>query len=205
MAEGGYEIVCNGCRASVSSLAERCPDCGSRLLGAPEPSPMITMSAASHPQAAGSSGLASALTLPVTRVGPSSLYKAAAMDFAGFWIRLLAYVIDVVVLFILLVLADLAIRLAVDPVAFVLAIATLLYFPAMESSRGQGTVGKRVCGLIVTDSHMRRISFARALGRLGARVIVSALTFGIGYLMVAFTDRKRGLHDMLAGTLVLHR
>jgi uncharacterized RDD family membrane protein YckC len=52
---------------------------------------------------------------------------------------------------------------------------------------------------------MRRISFARALGRLGARVIVSALTFGIGYLMVAFTDRKRGLHDMLAGTLVPHR
>ena len=42
---------------------------------------------------------------------------------------------------------------------------------------------------------------ARAAGRYLAK-IMSALTLGIGYLMVAFTNRKRGLHDMIAGTLV---
>ena len=34
-------------------------------------------------------------------------------------------------------------------------------------------------------------------------MIVSGLIFGIGFLMVAFTEKKQGLHDMMAGTLVL--
>jgi uncharacterized RDD family membrane protein YckC len=36
------------------------------------------------------------------------------------------------------------------------------------------------------------------------RLIVAA-TFSLGYLLVAFTDRKRGLHDFIAGTLVVRR
>jgi uncharacterized RDD family membrane protein YckC len=34
---------------------------------------------------------------------------------------------------------------------------------------------------------------------------LSAMALGVGFLMVAFTDRKRGLHDMIAGTLVVRR
>jgi len=49
-----------------------------------------------------------------------------------------------------------------------------------------------------------RISFGRATGRFFARII-SGLTLGIGYLMVAFTEKKQALHDMIAGTLVLRR
>ena len=44
----------------------------------------------------------------------------------------------------------------------------------------------------------RRIGFGRAVGRELAK-IVSALTFLIGYLMAAFTERKQALHDMIAG------
>jgi uncharacterized RDD family membrane protein YckC len=44
---------------------------------------------------------------------------------------------------------------------------------------------------------------ARALGRYFAK-IPSALILGIGFIMVAFTERKQGLHDMMAGTLVVH-
>ena len=57
-------------------------------------------------------------------------------------------------------------------------------------------------GLRVVDEQGQRISFARATGRFFAKFI-SALILMIGYLMVAFTDRKRGLHDIMAGTLVV--
>ena len=53
----------------------------------------------------------------------------------------------------------------------------------------------------VTDANGNRLPMARAAGRYLAKII-SALILGIGYLVVAFTDRKRGLHDMIAGTLV---
>lgn len=76
-----------------------------------------------------------------------------------------------------------------------------LYFALLESSSWQGTVGKKALGLCVTDLDGGRISFGRATGRYFAKFI-SAIIFGIGFLMVAFTDRKQGLHDMIASTLV---
>ena len=48
----------------------------------------------------------------------------------------------------------------------------------------------------------RKPPFARATGRHFAKYL-SALILGIGFLMAAFTDRKQGLHDMIADTLVL--
>lgn len=77
-----------------------------------------------------------------------------------------------------------------------------LYFSLMESSSSQGTVGKIVCGLRVTDTQGRRISFGRATGRYFAKIL-SALILLIGYLMVGWTRQKRGLHDFIAGTLVV--
>jgi uncharacterized RDD family membrane protein YckC len=77
-----------------------------------------------------------------------------------------------------------------------------LYSALMESSSWQATLGKRALGLRVTDEHGERMSFAHATGRYFSKLL-SAMTLGIGYLMVAFTDRKRGLHDMIANTLVV--
>ena len=84
------------------------------------------------------------------------------------------------------------------------AVAFLLYYPLMEGSSAQGTIGKLLCGLAVTDTFGRRISYRRAYGRVLGRILCS-FTFGLGYLLVAFTPRKQGLHDLVAGTLVLHR
>jgi uncharacterized RDD family membrane protein YckC len=72
----------------------------------------------------------------------------------------------------------------------------------MESSGSQATVGKMMCGLRVTDTQGQRISFGRATGRYFAKIL-SALTLFIGYLMVGWTRQKRGLHDFIAGTLVI--
>ena len=71
----------------------------------------------------------------------------------------------------------------------------------MESSSYQATIGKMICGLRVTDLNGNRISFERATGRYFAKFL-SVMFFGFGFIMAGFTERKQGLHDLLAGTLV---
>jgi uncharacterized RDD family membrane protein YckC len=77
-----------------------------------------------------------------------------------------------------------------------------LYFTLMESSPRQATLGKMVVGIIVTTCDGRRISFLRANGRYFGKLL-SALIFGIGFLMAGFTRKKQALHDMLADSLVI--
>jgi uncharacterized RDD family membrane protein YckC/Tfp pilus assembly protein PilE len=79
-----------------------------------------------------------------------------------------------------------------------------LYYAGLESSKHQATFGKRALGIKVTDDAGNRISFTNALGRWAAASL-SYLTCYIGFLMAAFTERKRALHDMVAGTLVVDR
>jgi uncharacterized RDD family membrane protein YckC/Tfp pilus assembly protein PilE len=83
-------------------------------------------------------------------------------------------------------------------------IASPLYFAGQESSAHQATLGKRALGIKVTDDNGQRLSFSHALGRWFATAL-SYLTFYIGFLMAAFTERKRALHDMVASTLVVDR
>ncbi len=79
--------------------------------------------------------------------------------------------------------------------------ASWLYEALMESSSYQATLGKMIFGMKVTDLYGNRISFGRATGRHFAKWL-SGMILCIGYIMVGFTERKQGLHDMLAGTLV---
>ncbi len=76
------------------------------------------------------------------------------------------------------------------------------YYVLMESSPMQGTIGKRLFGLRVTDLKGARISLRRAMGRYSARML-SATIWQMGFVMTAFTPKKQGLHDMVAGTLVV--
>lgn len=80
----------------------------------------------------------------------------------------------------------------------------LIYYAAMESSTRQATFGKAAVGLIVTDLNGNRISFGQATGRYLGK-IVSGLILGIGYIIIGFTDRKQGLHDIMAQTLVVRK
>ena len=82
-----------------------------------------------------------------------------------------------------------------------IVIVEWLYEASLTSSTWQGTVGKHLLGLRVTDLAGNPIDFARSTGRFFAKFL-SRLCFSIGYIMVAFTERKQGLHDILAGTLV---
>lgn len=143
------------------------------------------------------------------------------MEYAGFWRRVGAYIIDVIVISIIsgiiggifgigLGTSVAATGGSVDDVQSLgnslggligLAIG-IAYFCGMESSSLQATLGKKALGLVVTDDNGNRIGFGKALGRYLGKIL-SGLILGIGYLMVAFTDKKQGLHDKLAGTLVL--
>jgi uncharacterized RDD family membrane protein YckC len=78
-----------------------------------------------------------------------------------------------------------------------------LYDACLTSSSWQGTVGKRVLRLKVTDLAGNKISFARATGRFFAKLLFRIVLTSLVYLVVAFTERKQGLHDLVAGTLVM--
>jgi len=139
--------------------------------------------------------------------------KEQTMQYAGFWKRVAAFVIDFVIIAICSI-----------PVTFIfyayfsndepsvaerkvqgmgLAFAWL-YFALMESSVYQGTIGKMFLGIKVTDLNGNRIGFGRATGRHFGRLLSVLLIF-IGYIMVAFTQKKQGLHDIMAGCLVVNR
>ena len=133
---------------------------------------------------------------------------AADSSYGGFWIRLAAYIIDVIIVGIPIAI----LRFALNPsdassgrpiLVFVLTIVIdVAYFAGFWSSEFQATLGQKICGLrVVSASDFGKISFGRALGRFFA-MILSGLIFCIGFLMIAFTERKQGLHDMIAGTYV---
>ena len=125
--------------------------------------------------------------------------KATATQYAGFWNRAAAMIVDA-----LIVGALSGILTAVTVGVGVVAIFFLpwIYEAYMLSSDKQATVGKIMMGMLVTDLNGGRISFGRATGRHFAKWI-SLLMLGFGFLMAAFTDKKQALHDMIADTLVV--
>ena len=80
-------------------------------------------------------------------------------------------------------------------------IIVYFYFTLSETSVWQGTIGKRLLKIKVTDMQGKRISFKRATIRFLSKILSSQLL--IGYIMILFTTKKQGLHDLIAKTLVL--
>ncbi len=143
--------------------------------------------------------------------------------YGGFWIRLVARLIDgavvsvvLIPIFVLLMSGYFATHhsferdqppdagfFVLTALAAILAgLSIWLYEALMTSSSKQGTLGKMALGMKVTDLRGARISFARATGRFFAKIL-SGMILNIGYIMAGFTERKQALHDMIAGTLVL--
>lgn len=130
------------------------------------------------------------------------------MEYAGFWRRVAAALIDGILVGIVTgIVTAIAAEMSDDAqivAQIVLVVAAYAYYAGMESSAYQATVGKIALGIQVTDLNGNRISFLRALARNLAEIL-SALILLIGYIMVAFTEKKQGLHDMIAGTLVVKK
>ncbi len=149
---------------------------------------------------------------------------ATEYRYGGFWIRLVAYLIDGilnniigvivgVVLGIIVGLSSTSAATELTPsnvfmlriISFILSIfTTWLYFALFQSSKYMATPGKMLFGLIVVDKEYNRLSFAKATGRFFATLVSTIILF-IGFIMAAFTNKKRALHDMMAGTYVIYK
>jgi uncharacterized RDD family membrane protein YckC len=66
------------------------------------------------------------------------------------------------------------------------------------------TPGKMACRLKIVESEGGKVTYARAVGRHFAKYI-SMITLYIGFLMAAFDEQKRSLHDRICDTRVIRR
>ena len=189
-------LNCSQCGASLPEDAAFCASCG---------------------QPTQSSAVSGSASSPAWQTRPRVAY-------AGFWLRLAAYLIDNLLLGF--VLGNLLLRPLMgkpggipsnDPwfmftntspqvtaLLLLFLMGNWVYFAVLESSPWRATLGKKVLGLEVVDLAGNRVSFARASGRFFAKII-SSMTFLIGFVMAGFTAKKQALHDMLAGCLVLRK
>lgn len=133
--------------------------------------------------------------------------------YANFWRRLAAWWFDQLILTVIgyglaLVVVSYVLPSGVSwELIYITATCALLllnwlYHAAFESSSLQATLGKLAIELKVTTLSGDRIGFGRASGRYFAKIL-SALLFGIGFMMIAFTPRRQALHDLLTDCLVV--
>ena len=126
--------------------------------------------------------------------------KEFALEYAGFWVRLGAGVID---LLILGFIAGIIACFFPVPVIWVTSglVISVAYWLGFWVWRGQ-TPGKMALGIKVIRTDSSPVKWQCALCRfLG--YIVSVVTLFIGFIWVAFDGRKQGVHDKIADTYVV--
>jgi uncharacterized RDD family membrane protein YckC len=163
---------------------------------------------------------------------PKPTFTTMNTIYAGFWLRFVAWFIDVLLLGIIgwIIIAPILATVGLasnfsfsdfqntEDVAALIGVLSamiglswavnevikILYHSFMESSKYQGSVGKMALGLMVTDLQGQRLDFGKALVRNLCKLI-SNLTFTIGYIMAGFTEKQQALHDVIAGALVVKK
>ena len=210
-------MYCSKCGSEISATTAFCSTCGQAISGLVPAIP--SLSPVDPNQYA-----------PV--VSPSyGGEQYAGVAYAGFWLRFVAFLIDGVIsgfLFLILLIPlfiltgagaalgrigsgeDISDEVAAFVgIGFVLGFFVItvgvrwLYYALSESSSWQGTLGKKMLNLTVTDLSGQPISFARASGRYFAKFITNLIPLAIGYILAGFTEKKQAIHDMIAGCLVL--
>jgi len=118
--------------------------------------------------------------------------------YAGFWQRFLAGIIDSIILIVIEV-----ILIFIPIIGWILSLfVAWLYFAIQHSSTKQATFGMRALDIKITNENHGKIGFWRATGNFYLTVI-SALVVFIGFLMIAFTSRKQGFHNLISRTLCI--
>lgn len=122
---------------------------------------------------------------------------------AGFLRRLLALVIDAVILTLGLyfALSIFLFSLSTTEIAVIFSIMIIVYSVSMETASVQGTVGKILVKLKVADREGKRLSAGAGLMRLLWKV-VSGATLGMGALMMIGDEQRKTLHDLMSNTIV---
>src|SRR3984893_6439303 len=224
-------VYCSKCGSLVEDGGAFCPACGQPVQPSASPSsvlPVGASSAAAVPAGYGANAYPAASQAP-----PPVVYAQSTVQYAGFWLRVVAYLIDSIVLGVgfMVLFIPFAIMTGLTAVlgnihpgddprevgavlggTFFLGLFTVaclgflggwLYHAKMESSSWQATLGKKALNLRVTDIYGALISFARASGRHFAKLSTGLIPLGVGFMLAGLTERRQALHDMIAGCLVL--
>lgn len=131
---------------------------------------------------------------------------------AGFWIRVVAYLVDAVAIWVVALVVGLVVGLGApgsgDQAAANLAtglayLLSVVYFVYFWSGAGGGrTPGMRVFGLKVVRTDGPALTVTQAIIRM-VGMFVASLPLGLGLLWVAFDKDKQGWHDKIASTFVV--
>lgn len=163
--------------------------------------------------------LATPAATPTTHLEPPpvTVTQPRERERAGFWVRFVAFAIDLSLLCVfsaLLVLTgflifgmgglDSSLPLSLSLLSLCEAAtlaATAAYFTILHSEKGQ-TIGKNLLGLEVCTLDGEPLGYGQALIRFLAYGC-SWFFFGLGFLWIGMNPGKRGWHDLLAGTMVV--
>ena len=139
--------------------------------------------------------------------------SAAGFQYAGFWVRFAAVVIDTIILGVANTVLQFSLMPLMggrEPRAMLAAVGVLSLLGMVVHSLYEGlfvarlaaTPGKMALGLKVVRPDGSAVLFGRAYARYFAKIL-SALTLMIGYLMAATDPERRALHDRICDTRVI--
>jgi len=191
------------------------PVAGSPQAGSPGgPSPHSSAPGGAAATARGGTFSAASATM-------SPVQPLATVRYAGFWIRLLARIIDGLILalvnFVVTMplgvssfgflmgspdMADIASFLGLVLLATSIRVTIAAAYEITLTTMKGATLGKMALGLKVIRPDGSGISVGRSTGRYFSTWI-SGVILCIGYIIAAFDDEKRSLHDRICETRVI--
>ncbi|MEO6034779.1 MAG: RDD family protein [Verrucomicrobiota bacterium] len=141
-----------------------------------------------------------------------------SMDYAGFWIRVAAKILDSLILMVPIFIIAIvwgysmarsrgqteanASAMIIQAVLQIGFLGVSILYQTYFLGKYGATLGKMAVKLRVVTPEGQKISYGRAFGR-GFADMLSGIICYIGYIMVAFDDEKRGLHDRICNTRVI--
>jgi uncharacterized RDD family membrane protein YckC len=143
---------------------------------------------------------------------------SVGLEYAGFWIRFAAVFVDAILLWFVNFVVDMIVMvplrgmmtegqgpgaaLAVQGILTLINMVIGISYEVWFIGRFGATLGKMACRIKVVTADGGPVSYGRALGRYFAKIL-SGMILGIGYIMAAFDDEKRALHDRICSTRVI--
>jgi len=148
---------------------------------------------------------------------PPAAETEKPLEYAGFWVRLVAYLIDSLIIgavqLVLTLILTFSVGLlgdfseqgeaAMGMIVSLFSVALGLGYAVFFTGHCGQTPGKMALRIKVIHIDGSQISYGRAALREIPAKFISGILLGIGYLMVAFDDKKQGLHDRIANTYVI--
>ncbi|MBU0483674.1 MAG: RDD family protein [Proteobacteria bacterium] len=143
------------------------------------------------------------------------LAEGEDLDYAGLGSRVLAKVIDLVLMGIIGVTVDMTghhffgamYAESTVSVAFLVTLAVNMvlgiFYLTWFVGRYGATPGKMLCKILIVTPAGGKLGYGQAFGRYCGEFIVVMGTLGIGYLMAAFDAKRRTLHDRISNTRVV--